>query len=167
MKKFVLFLMVITASILMVTACAGTPEPALIEEPQPPAPPPPAPPSPPPAPEEAAVLMHAPLYTRHQSGVILDEASHYTVRYRDTLASIARRFYRDGSLYPLIYMVTDEVSDPDLILPGMILTLPVVDVNMEDQTARESINRSFIDSAVFEERRGRGRTAALIRSHVH
>jgi len=103
---------------------------------------------------------------RHQSGIILDGATSYIVVRGDTLTGIARRLYQDGSLYPLIMMVSDNVTDPDQIEPQMRLTIPVLRTNMNDPTARQSINRYFLQIAQIEEQRGRSSTAALIRNHT-
>ena len=105
-------------------------------------------------------------YNRHPSGIILDGASTYTVQSGDTLNSIARRFYQDGSLYPLIMMVSSNVVDPDRIVPQQNLTIPDLRLNMNDPTARQSINRYFTEAARVEEDRGRRGTAELIRNHT-
>jgi LysM repeat protein len=103
---------------------------------------------------------------RHSSGVILDGATNYSVVKGDTLNGIARRFYNDGSYYPLIMMVSTIVVDPDEILPLQRLTVPALNVNMNDPTARQSINRYFLQIADIEDQRGRHGTAALIRNHT-
>jgi len=103
---------------------------------------------------------------RHPSGIILDGATTYTVRRGDTLSSIARALYRDGSLYPLIMMVNSQVTDPDQIQPDMRFTIPNLRANMDDRQARESINRYFLQIANIEEQRGRFGTAASIRNHT-
>ena len=82
--------------------------PAAVEEPAPApapepeaaaAPPPPPPPPPPPAPRT------------------------YTVVSGDTLWAISERFYGDGSKYQVIADASG-VSNPDLIHPGQVLTIP-------------------------------------------
>ena len=86
---------------------AAAPEvaPAAEEAPAPPAPeaepaaPPPPPPPPPPAPRT------------------------YTVVSGDTLWAISERFYGDGSKYQVIADASG-VSNPDLIHPGQVLTIP-------------------------------------------
>jgi hypothetical protein len=103
---------------------------------------------------------------RHSSGVILDGATNYSVVRGDTLTGIARKIYQDGSLYPLIMMISGIVADPDAILPQMRLTIPALNVNMNDPVARESINRYFLQIADIEDRRGRHQTATLIRNHT-
>jgi len=63
-------------------------------------------------------------------------------------------------------MASGNVSDPDKIYPRMRLTIPALRVNMDDPTARQSINRYFLQIANIEEQRGRLGTAALIRGHA-
>jgi hypothetical protein len=84
---------------------AGEAVPVAAEEPAPPAPEPaaaaepPPPPPPPPAPRT------------------------YTVVSGDTLWAISERFYGDGSKYQVIADASG-VSNPDLIYPGQVLTIP-------------------------------------------
>ena len=138
-----------------VMACGSTPPPP----PERPAVEPASPPPPPPTPPRET-------YNRHSTGVILDGAETYTVKEGDTLVSISREFYQDGSYYPLIMMVSEEITDPDMIFPGMHLTVPVLRTNLDDSRAKEGINRSFADTARIEEQRSRHGTAQLIQNHV-
>ena len=73
--------------------------PAAVEEAAPAEPAPPPPPPPPPAPRT------------------------YTVVSGDTLWAIAERFYGDGNRYPEIAQASG-ISNPDLIHPGQVLTIP-------------------------------------------
>ena len=75
--------------------------PAAVEEPAPTPEPESAPP--PPAPEPSTQT--------------------YTVVSGDTLWAIAERFYGDGNKYQQIADASG-VSDPDLIHPGQVLTIP-------------------------------------------
>jgi hypothetical protein len=63
-------------------------------------------------------------------------------------------------------MVSSGISDIDKIYPNMRLTIPDLKTNMNDPTAKESINRYFLQIANLEDQRGRSRTAALIRNHA-
>jgi nucleoid-associated protein YgaU len=105
-------------------------------------------------------------YNRYPSSIILDGAVNYTVRSGDTLANIGKQMYQDGAYYPLIMMVSGIVVDPDLIYPGNNLVIPDLSLNMNDPSARQSINRYFNDIARIEEQRGRHGTAELIRKHT-
>jgi len=145
MKKVLLFALLITI-VLLAAACNTTPT-------QPP-PPPAAPPPPPPVRQE---------YNRHSSGIILDGAVYYTVKSGDSLSKISAEVYGNQSYYPLIMMVADDVKDIDLIHPNMRLLIPVLNTNLEDPQAKDSINRYFNEIAQLEERRGRRTMAANIR----
>jgi len=116
-------------------------------------------------PQPGGVIQNG-AYNRHSSGIILNGAVYYTVIEGDTLNDIARRMYQDGSLYPIIMMVSGNVIDPDLILPKQEFIIPALGINMSDATARQSINRYFLDIAKIEEQRGRTDTAELIRNHT-
>jgi len=102
----------------------------------------------------------------NQSGIILDGAVSYTVKKGDTLSGIARQFYQDGSYYPLIMMASAGIADIDKIYPNMKLTIPNLRANLNNPTAKESINRYFLQIANLEDQRGRSQTAALIRNHT-
>ena len=81
-------------------AAAEEPEPARAPEPvAAPVPPPPPPPPPPPAPRT------------------------YTVVSGETLWAIAERFYGDSSKYQQIANASG-ISNPDLLHPGQVLTIP-------------------------------------------
>jgi LysM repeat protein len=50
----------------------------------------------------------------------------YTVVKGDSLSKIAKRVLGDASLWPRIYEANRSIiSDPDLIHPGQVLTIPV------------------------------------------
>lgn len=57
-----------------------------------------------------------------------DTALTYTVAKNDCLWKIAKKFYGDGSKYPVIYEGNKEVvgSDPNLIYEGQVLTIPAL-----------------------------------------
>jgi nucleoid-associated protein YgaU len=86
------------------------------------APPPPEPEAAAPAGEEAHVETAA-----EQDPTPAPEpepaARTYTVESGDTLWAISERFYGDGSKYQVIADASG-VSNPDLIQPGQVLTIP-------------------------------------------
>ncbi len=44
---------------------------------------------------------------------------------RDSLSKIAKRFYNNATLWPLIYTANrDKIKDPDMIFPGQTFTIP-------------------------------------------
>jgi LysM repeat protein len=133
-----------------------------------PPPPPPAapPPSPPPPPPPEIIQEYHDAYLRHHNDIILDRAQKYTVQEGDTLVILARRFYQDGSIYPLIFAASDEIADPDRIEVGVILTIPELAVNFDDAKAKKSLDEIIMEIATIEEHRGRQETATMLRNHT-
>ena len=163
MKKTmqILALMMVVGFLL---ACRTQPEAA--PEPQQPAPTPPPPVVTgvvPTTPVEEAFLD---VYQRHISGLILDGATTHTVVSGEFLARIAHNIYGEGEgfFYPLIMLASHEiVLDPDRILPGMVLTVPDLQLNLRDPSARANIRSFLLEFAIIEETRGRHDTAAGMR----
>jgi LysM domain len=87
--------------------------------------PPPAaePAAPEPAPEAAAGPVAEPIEEAAPEPAPEPAARTYTVVSGDTLWAIAERFYGDGSRYQVIADASG-VTDPDLIHPGQVLTIP-------------------------------------------
>lgn len=65
--------------------------------------------------------------SRKQEGTQANKPDTYTVVAGDSLWSIAKRFYGDGS-YATKLAAANNISNPSLIYPGQVLTLPGVDV---------------------------------------
>jgi len=59
----------------------------------------------------------------------------------------------------------DIVKDQDFILPGMVLTVPVLQANLNDSRARESMKKFFLDIANITDRK-RPEDAAGLRKLV-
>lgn len=98
--------------------------------------------------------------------LILDGATKYTVIKGDTLTKIARKVYRNSYYYPLILMASsDVVKNQDLIKPGMVLTIPKLQVNLNDPKAKEGMKIFFLKTADITERK-RPRDAAALRRFV-
>ena len=107
------------------------------------------------------------IYQRYRSDLILTGSSTYTVRAGDTLAAIARANYGDGFYYPIIMLASSNVVlDPDRIEPGLQLTIPDLQRNLNNARARASIKSFFMEIATTEENRNRRETAAGIRSRA-
>ena len=55
-------------------------------------------------------------------------ACRYTVVAGDTLGGIAQRLYGDSTQWPRIFNANlDQISDPDVIVPGQVLRIPAID----------------------------------------
>ena len=154
MKKFVVGLMVLMLGLALVS-CAGAPPAQDPPPPPPPAPAPAAPPPPPPPPPPAPVVV----------GLDLTGAQQYTVVEGDTLSEIARRFYgaqtnvgeagtRNGFFFPIIQMASGIViDDPDVLFPGMILTVPDLRRNLDAPGSRQAVINGLREAANFFEGR--------------
>ena len=104
------------------------------------------------------------IYDKYKSGLILDGASKYVVKKGDTLSNISRVLYQDPYYYPVIMMASsDIVLDPDKIEPGMQLTVPNLQANLNNANARSNIKRLLLEFADLEESRDRAGTAQGMR----
>jgi len=162
--KNVVFYLVLFLSFFVLYACTTAPsapvsEPASTQEPA--AAPAPAA-TPPPSPsQEPPKTAAAPSRT---TDLVLDGADAYTVVRGDTLSEISRRKYQNGFYYPLIMMASNNIiEDQDLIEPGMVLTIPKIQINLNDAKARQSMKKFFLEIADITERK-RPSDAAGLRS---
>jgi len=107
------------------------------------------------------------VYSRYASDLILDGAQQYTVKSGDRLVDISRTQYDDPYYYPVIMLASrNVVADPDKIQPGMVLTIPNLQRNLNDPKARAAIKGVINDCAAIESRRDRADTAAGLRAHA-
>jgi len=104
------------------------------------------------------------VFDRHRRNIIVDGAQRYRVVAGDTLNQIAADKYGSGFYYPLILMASsDVVQDPDRIAPGMRLTIPDLQRNLDNPRARASLISALREVAVLEDERNRGSTARGLR----
>jgi hypothetical protein len=121
-------------------SCQSTPTPVTVEEEQ----------------EEFENTFER-VYNAYRSGIILDGATYYVVARGDTLSKIALKHYGAGNGYffPLIMLASsDVVLDPDLIEPGMQLTVPDLQANLDDPAARGHVKNFLVDIASVYEDKG-------------
>jgi hypothetical protein len=105
------------------------------------------------------------MYSRHAGNIILDGAQSYTVRSGDTLFQIANTYYGDGLYYPVIMLASrDVVLDPDKITPGMVLTIPDLQANLNNPRSRASVRGVMMDNADILQEIGRGDIAQRMRN---
>jgi hypothetical protein len=103
-----------------------------------------------PAPTPAPVVTFETVYNTYQNDLILDGATKYVVKKGEILAAITNTAYgrANGYFFPLIMLASDDVVlDPDLIVPGMELTVPDLQRNLNDPTARQRIKSFLLDIA--------------------
>ena len=166
MKKIILCLVLIL-SFFVLFACASAP-PEVEPVPSPGSPsssgsassPAPAPSTPTPSPQQPS----NPASPSRTTDLILNGAETYIVVRGDTLSKISRNKYSNGFYYPIIMMASSNVvKDQDKITPGMRLTIPNLQANLNDPIARASIKRYILEIASLTERK-RPRDAAGLRS---
>jgi len=162
--RMVVFCLVLILSFLVFFACASEPPASEPESsPGPVSSPAPAPSTPAPPPQQPS---NPPSYSR-PTDLILDGAETYTVVRGDTLTKISRNKYKNGFYYPIIMMASSNVvKDQDKITPGMRLTIPRLEANLNDSRAKESMKKYFLEIASITERK-RPRDAAGLRSLVN
>ena len=163
MKK-IGFCLVLILSFFVLFACASEPpssSSASVSSPETASSPAPVDSAPAPAPQQPS---STPAASSRNTDLILAGAETYTVVRGDTLTKIARSKYRNGFYYPLIMMASSNViRDQDMIRPGMRLTIPRLQANLDDPRARASMKRFFLEIASITERK-RPRDAAGLRS---
>lgn len=107
------------------------------------------------------------VYSRYIVYLILDGAQHYTVQSGDRLVDISKRFYPDGYYYPVIMLASREiVLDPDKIQPGMVLTIPDLELNKGNDASKNAVRGVIRGCADLEDIRNRHETARGLREHA-
>lgn len=98
------------------------------------------------------------VYNTHEQSLVLDGAETYEVKKGDTLTSITKTFYAgndtNGYYFPLIMLASHNVvSDPELITPGMKLTIPNFEKNIKDAAVAKKLSPYFKDlSEVYKQK---------------
>ena len=103
------------------------------------------------------------VYNAYRNRLILSKASQYEVKKGDTLAHIAWAFYPKekygeygGFYFPLIMLASsDVVLDPDQIEPGMHLTIPDIQENLDNPDSKAMLKAYLKDIASIYHKRGR------------
>jgi Tfp pilus assembly protein FimV len=161
MKK-VFFCLVLILSIFLFFACASAPS-ASTSAPASSSPAAPAASTPAATPQQTTNTP-VPAASPGNNDIILSGSETYIVVWGDTLTKIARKKYGNGFYYPLILMASSNVvKDQDRIIPGMRLTIPRLQANLDDSRARASMKRFFLETASITERK-RPRDAAGLRN---
>ncbi|MDR0689520.1 MAG: LysM peptidoglycan-binding domain-containing protein [Spirochaetaceae bacterium] len=88
------------------------------------------------------------------STIILEGARRHRVVWGDTLSSLSKKYYgkENGYYFPIIMLASSGVVfNPDVIIPGMILTIPDLNKNLADPQARSKIKSYIKDTAKIYE----------------
>lgn len=90
------------------------------------------------------------VYSNFNQMLIMDGAKDYKVKSGDTLSSIAKDFYGkdNGYYFPLIMLASSQtILDPDKIEPGMTLTVPDLQKNLDDKSVHQGMKKYFNEIA--------------------
>lgn len=90
------------------------------------------------------------VYNHFDQVLIMDGAKDYKVKSGDTLSSIAKDFYGkdNGYYFPIIMLASSQtILDPDMIEPGMVLTIPDLQKNLNDSSAHQNMKKFFQEIA--------------------
>ncbi len=97
------------------------------------------------------------VYDKYHSSLILTGAESYTVKSGDTLSAITRQVYPNDSAFyfPVIMLASnDVVLDPDMIAPGMKLTVPDLKANLGNAAAKGNIKSFLLEIAGIYKNKG-------------
>jgi hypothetical protein len=106
--------------------------------------------------QKAVLLAFEEVYNSYATDFILDDAQIYTVVEGDTLPAVIRRVYGAGNGYffPLVVLASrDIILNVNVLEPGMKLTIPNLNKNLNDPDARQSLKYFLYDVAdVYEKK---------------
>lgn len=109
--------------------------------------------------QEAVNSSFNKVYSAYVDAVILDGADSYVVQKGDTLTAITKKFYGDanGYYFPLIMLASHEkVADPEFIEPGMKLTIPQFEENINNKSISAKLSPYFKDIAdVYKQKKSK------------
>jgi hypothetical protein len=107
------------------------------------------------------------IYNTFRSSLILEGSKTHIVVRGDTLSAITRNNYgaSNGYYFPLIMLASSEVVlDPDLIEPGMSLTIPDLQKNLNDAKARAQLKKFLVQIAGVYDKKGHEKTREHLKS---
>ena len=88
------------------------------------------------------------IYNRYSNNLILAGAQYYTVVSGDMMRTISQRFYGNQQYYPVILLASrDVVVDPEKIIPGMLLTIPDLQTNLNNPSSKQAIKDVYKEIA--------------------
>jgi len=107
------------------------------------------------------------IYSAYFGKLDLSGAQYYTVERGDTLSQITRKYYgnltdvgkagpNNGFYFPVIMLASSNagIVNPDLIEPGMRLTIPDLKKNLANSGAKKAIKNCISDISYVYNRKG-------------
>jgi len=106
------------------------------------------------------------IFEDYRPSLDMTGAQKYTVVSGDTLVEITQRFYSNltgvgeaghgnGFYFPVIMLASEvEIVDPDLIQPGMVLTIPDLKRNLDNRSAHQAIKNCLKEVADIYSKKG-------------
>ena len=111
------------------------------------------------------------IYSTYFGKLDLSGAQNYTVEKGDTLTKITQKYYggltdvgkagtNNGFYFPIIMLASSNagIVDPDLIEPGMRLTIPDLKKNLANSVARKAIKDCLKDVSYIYNKKGHSDT---------
>ena len=104
------------------------------------------------------------IYDKYYDDLILDGATHYTVVSGDTMVHIAQTHYHNEYHFPMIMLASHNiVKDPDQIVPGMQLTIPDLQRNLNNAETKAKLKLYYVDISRLYDRRNHAQFARSLR----
>jgi LysM repeat protein len=93
-----------------------------------------------PEPQQTQQQLTTPATTERAPAPATEKPGTYTIKQGDTLWDIASAMYRDPFLWPLIWQANPFITNPDLIYPDKVITIPsLAPVERAIQAAEEAV----------------------------
>ena len=98
------------------------------------------------------------VFSEYRDELILEGAKLHVVQHGETLSGLAKSEWKNdhGYYFPVIMLASSQaavIADPDIIEPGMRLTIPDLQKNLDDSRARSNIKSYLKEIADIYERK--------------
>ena len=114
--------------------------------------------------QEAVDNAFQKIYDKYYDSLILDGAARYTVVSGNTLSGISQTYYHNEYHFPLIMLASHEiVKDPDMIRPGMSLTIPDLQKNLGNSNTKAQLKLFYVDISRLYDKRDKKEAAKNLR----
>jgi hypothetical protein len=114
--------------------------------------------------QEAVDNAFQKIYDKYYESLILDGAANFTVATGNTLSGISQTYYHNEYHFPLIMLAShDIVKDPDMIRPGMKLTIPDLQKNLGNASTKAQLKLFYVDISRLYDKRDKKEAAKNLR----